>query len=154
MRRLPVPAAVLLAAALLGAAGCGSGAADRRASQPTPSSAVAVALSHHHAAAPSTAAVAPVGGVLGIRVDELGSRATEFLWKPDSLLLASGRTVTLRITNADYMQHNFTFRAAKVARNLPVGATTTIRFAAPGPGTYQFYCKYHLQMMDGAVTVR
>ncbi|HEX8132244.1 MAG TPA: hypothetical protein VF880_02270, partial [Actinomycetes bacterium] len=118
MRRLPVPVAVLLAAALLGAAGCGNGAGGRRASQPTPSSAVAVALGDHHAASPGAAPAAPVGGVLGIRVDELGSYATEFLWKPDNLLLAAGRRVTLRITNADYMQHNFTFSAAKVAKNL------------------------------------
>jgi plastocyanin len=150
MRRPPLPVAVLLAAALLGGAGCRPGAGD----QPADSAPATSAVSHDHGAAAPSAPVAPVGGVLGIRVDELGSRATEFLWKPDNLLLTSGRTVTLRIANADYMQHNFTFKAAKVAKNLPVGATTTIRFVAPGPGTYQFYCKYHLQMMDGAVTVR
>ena len=129
MRRLPVPVAVLLAAALLAAAGCGA------AATPVP--------------------VAPVGGVLSIRVDQLAPGATEFQWKPDSLALAAGRAVTLRIANADYMQHNFTFKPAKVAKNLPVDATTTIELTAPAkPGVYTFYCKYHLQMMEGAVTVR
>ena len=59
------------------------------------------------------------------------------------------------MANADYMQHNFTFEAAKVAQNLPVDKTTTIELTAPAkPGQYIFYCKYHLQMMEGAVTVR
>ena len=36
-----------------------------------------------------------------------------------------------------------------------VDATTTIALTAPAkPGLYRFYCKYHLQMMEGAVTVR
>jgi plastocyanin len=52
------------------------------------------------------------------------------------------------------MQHNFTFKPVKVAKNLRVGATTTVSFTAPRPGTYLFYCKYHLQMMQGAITVR
>jgi plastocyanin len=52
------------------------------------------------------------------------------------------------------MQHNFTFKPVKVAKNLPVGATTTISFSAPKAGSYLFYCKYHLQMMQGAITVR
>jgi plastocyanin len=53
------------------------------------------------------------------------------------------------------MQHNFTFKAAHVAQNLPVDKTTTIELTAPAkPGLYRFYCKYHLQMMEGAVTVR
>jgi plastocyanin len=59
------------------------------------------------------------------------------------------------VANADYMQHNFTFEAAHVAENLPVDKITTIELPAPAkPGLYRFYCKYHLQMMEGAVTVR
>ena len=61
---------------------------------------------------------------------------------------------TIKVANADYMQHNFTFKPAKVAKNLPVDKTTTIELTATKPGTYIFYCKYHLQMMEGAVTVR
>jgi plastocyanin len=93
-------------------------------------------------------------GVLAVRVDELPPKAINFEWKPGNLLLAAGQSVTLKIANNDTMQHNFTFKPVKVAKNLPVGATTTISFSAPKPGTYRFYCKYHLQMMEGAVTVR
>ena len=59
------------------------------------------------------------------------------------------------MADADYMQHNVTFEAAHVAENLPVDKTATIELPAPAkPGLYCFYCKYHLQMMEGAVTVQ
>ena len=88
-------------------------------------------------------------------VPPLPKTAVNFIWKPEHLLVAAGQKVTLKVANADYMQHNFTFKAAKVAKNLPVDATTTIKLTAPAkPGLYTFYCKYHLQMMEGAVTVR
>jgi plastocyanin len=42
-----------------------------------------------------------------------------------------------------------------VAENLPADKTATIELTAPAkPGLYRFYCKYHLQMMEGAITVR
>jgi len=111
------------------------------------------AVPHTHGP-PGGPLVAPRDGVLAVRVDELPPKAINFEWKPGNLLLAAGQSVTLKIANNDTMQHNFTFKPAKVAKNLPVGATTTISFSAPKPGTYRFYCKYHLQMMEGAVTVR
>jgi plastocyanin len=78
-----------------------------------------------------------------------------FIWNPEHLQLTAGQQVTLKVANADYMQHNFTFKAAHVAQNLPVDTTTTIELTAPAKlGLYRFYCKYHLQMMEGAVTVR
>jgi plastocyanin len=98
--------------------------------------------------------VAPSDGVLAVRVPELPPRAVNFEWKPGNLLLAAGQKVTLKIANDDTMQHNFTFKPVKMAKNLKVGATTTISFSAPKPGSYLFYCKYHLQMMQGAITVR
>jgi plastocyanin len=146
MQRPPALVA-LLAVALLAAAGCS-------ASPPSRPIAVASPTGHQHGSLAPSPPVAPSGGVLAMRVDKLASRSVEFQWRPTNLLLQAGRPVTLRITNADYMQHNFTFKGAKVARNLPVGRTTVIRFTAPAAGTYRFYCKYHLQMMQGAVVVR
>jgi plastocyanin len=46
------------------------------------------------------------------------------------------------------------FKAAKVNQNLPVGKVTTVTFTAPRAGTYAFWCKYHLQMMQGKITVQ
>ena len=102
-----------------------------------------------------TPPIAPRDGVLAMTVPPLPKTAVNFIWRPEHLVLAAGQPVTLKVANADYMQHNFTFKAAKVAKNLPVDATTTIELTAPAkPGVYTFYCKYHLQMMEGAVTVR
>jgi plastocyanin len=111
------------------------------------------ALPHTHGP-PGGPLVAPRDGVLAVRVPELPPKAVNFEWKPGNLLLAAGQKVTLKIANDDTMQHNFTFKPVKVAKNLPVGATTTISFSAPKAGSYLFYCKYHLQMMQGAITVR
>jgi plastocyanin len=109
----------------------------------------------HGGTAQNTPPIAPRDGMVVMTVPPLPKTAVNFIWKPEHLLVAAGQKVTLKVANADYMQHNFTFKAAKVARNLPVDATTTIRLTAPArPGLYRFYCKYHLQMMEGAVTVR
>jgi plastocyanin len=113
------------------------------------------ATSQHGGTAVNTPPIAPRDGVLAMTVPPLPKTAVNFIWRPEHLVLAAGQPVTLKVANADYMQHNFTFKAAKVAKNLPVDATTTIKLTAPAkPGVYRFYCKYHLQMMEGAVTVR
>jgi plastocyanin len=110
---------------------------------------------HGGASVLDTPAIAPRDGVLAMTVPPLPKDAVNFIWRPEHLRLAPGQKVTLKVANADYMQHNFTFKAAGVAKNLPVDATTTIRLTAPStPGVYRFFCKYHLQMMEGAVTVQ
>jgi heme/copper-type cytochrome/quinol oxidase subunit 2 len=132
--------------------------ASRSAQAERPAAVARAAAAHdavpHTHGPPGGPLVAPSDGVLAIRVPELPPRAVNFEWKPGNLLLAAGQKVTLKIANDDTMQHNFTFKPVKVAKNLKVGATTTISFSAPKPGSYLFYCKYHLQMMQGAITVR
>jgi plastocyanin len=133
----------------------------RRAAPASPAAAGTAAQPHDHGThrhggtAQNSVPTAPRDGVVTMQVPELPPAALNFLWRPEHLLLAAGQEVVVKVANADYMQHNFTFEPAKVAKNLPVDATTSIRFTAPAtPGTYRFYCKYHLQMMEGAVTVR
>ena len=132
--------------------------ASRSAEAERPAAVAQAAAAHnvipHTHGPPGGPLVAPSDGVLAVRVPELPPRALNFEWKPGNLLLATGQKVTLKIANDDTMQHNFTFKPVKVAKNLKVGATTTISFSAPKPGSYLFYCKYHLQMMQGAITVR
>jgi plastocyanin len=114
-----------------------------------------VATHTHGGTAQNTPPMAPRDGVVAMTVPRLPKTAVNFIWNPEHVLVAAGQKFTIKIANADYMQHNFTFKPAHVARNLPVDATTTIALTAPAkPGTYIFYCKYHLQMMEGAVTVR
>jgi plastocyanin len=162
--RLPWLVVVLLVGALLTTVGWALSARRQAPQNQATAAAAAVQSAHagHDAAAhgsggsaQDTPAIAPRDGVLAMTVPPLPKTAVNFIWKPEHLVLAPGQKVTLKVANADYMQHNFTFKAAKVAKNLPVDATTTIQLTAPAkPGVYNFYCKYHLQMMEGAVTVR
>jgi plastocyanin len=109
----------------------------------------------HGGTAQNTPPIAPRDGLLAMTVPPLPKTAVNFIWKPEHLLVAAGQKLTIKVANTDYMQHNFTFKAAKVEQNLPVDTITTIKLTAPTkPGLYYFYCKYHLQMMEGAVTVR
>jgi plastocyanin len=153
-----LPVIILLVVALVSTAGW---AITARRTAPAAPVAAAVVQPHDHSThshggtAQNSPPIAPRDGVVTMRVPQLPPTAVNFIWTPEHLLLAAGQKVVVRVANADYMQHNFTFEPAKVGRNLPVDATTSIRFTAPSkPGTYRFYCKYHLQMMEGAVTVR
>ena len=155
---------VLLAVALVSTAGWAISA--RRPAPASQAEAAAAVQANAHAGhdpaahqdgstARDTPAIAPRDGVLAMTVPPLPKNSVVFIWRPEHLVLAAGQPVTLKVANGDYMQHNFTFKPAHVAKNLPVHATTTIALTAPAkPGTYIFYCKYHLQMMECAVTVR
>ena len=161
-QRLPWLVVVVLAIALVSTVGWALSARRQApASQATAAAAVQANGGHDSAAhghggtAQSTPPMAPRDGVLAMTVPPLPQTAVNFIWKPEHVLVAAGQKLTLKVANADYMQHNFTFKPAKVAKNLPVDATTTIELTAPAkPGVYTFYCKYHLQMMEGALTVR
>jgi plastocyanin len=162
-QRLPWLIAGLLGVALVGTVGW---AITTRRSAPASQAAAAavvagvgaghnVASHTHGGTAQNTPPMAPRDGVVAMTVPRLPKTAVNFIWNPEHVLVAAGQKFTIKVANADYMQHNFTFKPAKVAKNLPVDATTTIVLTAPTkPGTYTFYCKYHLQMMEGAVTVR
>ena len=158
-QRLPWLVVAVLVVALAGTAAWAvtarKPAPASQASQAAAAAAEQAAPHQHGGTAQNTPPIAPREGVVVMTVPPLPKTAVNFVWKPEHLLVAAGQKVTIKVANADYMQHNFTFKAAKVAKNLPIDATTTIRLTAPQkPGLYRFYCKYHLQMMEGAVTVR
>ena len=157
-QRPPWLVVVLLVVALVSTVGW---AISARRPDPAPTAAPAAAVQdaapphQHGGTAQNTPPTAPRDGLVAMTVPPLPKTAVNFVWKPEHLLVAAGQKVTLKVANADYMQHNFTFKAAHVAQNLPVDKTTTIELTAPAkPGLYYFYCKYHLQMMEGALTVR
>jgi plastocyanin len=74
-------------------------------------------------------------------------------WTPAAYVTAAGAKVVLDISNADPTQHNFTFGDLKISKNLPPDTTAQVRFTAPKPGRYRFWCKYHQQEMQGWLTV-
>src|SRR5215207_8843276 len=146
---------VLLVVALVSTVGWAV-SARRTATANQTTAAATEAQPHGHSSANATNGPAGHGhGGTAMTVPPLPKTAVNFIWKPEHMLVAAGQKLTLKVANADYMQHNFTFKPAKVAKNLPVDATTTIKLTAPAkPGQYIFYCKYHLQMMEGAITVQ
>ena len=74
-------------------------------------------------------------------------------WTPARYVTASGAKVVLDISNVDPTQHNFTLGDLEISRNIPPDTSTLVRFTAPKPGRYRFYCKYHQQEMQGWLTV-
>ena len=81
-------------------------------------------------------------------------KSTNASWAPAAYVAAAGTKVVLNVSNADPTQHNFTFGDLEISKNLPPDTSTPIRFTAPQPGRYRFYCKYHQQEMQGWLTVR
>jgi plastocyanin len=80
-------------------------------------------------------------------------KSTDSSWNPAVYVTAPGAKIVLDISNADPTQHNFTFGDLEISKNIPPDTSTLIRFTAPKPGRYRFYCKYHQQEMQGWLTV-
>ena len=75
-------------------------------------------------------------------------------WTPAVYVAATGTKIVLDVSNTDPTQHNFTLGDLEISKNIPPEASALIRFTAPKPGRYRFYCKYHQQEMQGWLTVR
>jgi plastocyanin len=80
-------------------------------------------------------------------------KSSEASWTPATYVTATGAKVVLDVSNADPTQHNFTLGDLEISKNIPPDTSTLIRFTAPKPGRYRFYCKYHQQEMQGWLTV-
>ncbi len=80
-------------------------------------------------------------------------KSVDASWIPALYQAATGTKIVLDVSNADPTQHNFTLGDLEISRNLPPDTSAVIRFTAPKPGRYRFYCKYHQQEMQGWLTV-
>ena len=80
-------------------------------------------------------------------------KSSDASWTPATYVTATGAKVVLDVSNADPTQHNFTLGDLEISKNIPPDTSTLIRFTAPKPGRYRFYCKYHQQEMQGWLTV-
>jgi plastocyanin len=80
-------------------------------------------------------------------------KSTDASWTPATYVTATGAKVVLDVSNTDPTQHNFTLGDLEISKNIPPDTSTLIRFTAPKPGRYRFYCKYHQQEMQGWLTV-
>jgi plastocyanin len=75
-------------------------------------------------------------------------------WNPSRYVAVAGASVVLDVVNDDNGYHNFTFGDLELSKNLSPDAHALVRFKAPEPGRYRFYCKYHQQEMQGWLTVK
>ena len=80
-------------------------------------------------------------------------KSSDASWTPATYVTATGAKVVLDVSNTDPTQHNFTLGDLEISKNIPPDTSTQIRFTAPKPGRYRFYCKYHQQEMQGWLTV-
>ena len=131
MRSLRVVVGALVAMLILAAGGCGGdegGSAGGNAS--------------------TTTATAGGGGV-----EELKLTAKDIKWDTTTLQLTSGTSYRVEVTNDDSVEHNFTFEQASANTDVEGGENATVTFTAPAAGGYEFFCKYHPQVMRGTVTV-
>jgi plastocyanin len=81
-------------------------------------------------------------------------KSSESSWEPAIYQTATGAKIVLDVSNVDPTQHNFTLGDLEISKNIPPDTSTLIRFTAPQPGRYRFYCKYHQQEMQGWLTVK
>jgi plastocyanin len=74
-------------------------------------------------------------------------------WDKTTLDLKSGTRYTVRVSNQDSVEHNFTFKEAGAEQDVQANQTITVELTAPAAGSYEFVCEYHPGAMKGTVTV-
>jgi plastocyanin len=78
----------------------------------------------------------------------------DFSWSTGRYLAKPGTAVVLDISNRDSTQHNFTLGGVNISKNIPADGRAEVRFTAPKPGRYRYWCKYHQEEMQGWLTVQ
>ena len=77
--------------------------------------------------------------------------ASEFKFDPESLSAAAGDSI--EYSNEDDAEHNFTVEDAGLDEDVEPGSSITIDLADVEPGTYDFFCEYHPDSMQGTLEV-
>jgi plastocyanin len=94
----------------------------------------------------------PGGGVeLAIATDT----GADLKFDPAAVTVPAGATVSLTFENRATVPHNLTFSeplSAATSTVVSPGASETVEFTAPDPGTYDFVCTLH-PGMSGTLTV-
>lgn len=106
---------------------------------------------------------------------EITIELTDFTYSPSSITIPAGQPVVLTIHNAGLVEHDFVidkiFVSSVVAEgdaaehempdmaaesydlhiSTPVGETSTLKFTAMEPGTYQFFCTVEGHLEAGMI---
>ena len=110
------------------------------------------------AAAPTTTAASAAPTTTAAKSSAASTGSTTLVaqgisFNTTKLDFKAGQKVTVTVQNKDSVEHNFTFKAAKVSKDVEAGETAKATFTVPAAGTYEFHCKYHPNQMKGTVTV-
>jgi glucose/arabinose dehydrogenase/plastocyanin len=103
----------------------------------------------------SPGASAPAGEGEAASVTVGTDTGSALLFEPTDVSVAGGGDISVVFENRSTVPHNLTFGPpidAATATIVNAGASETITFAAPEPGTYDFVCTLH-PGMDGVLTV-
>lgn len=80
--------------------------------------------------------------------------ADDFYFKPTSLSVESGQTLTVKVENEGKAEHTFTVDTLGVDVEIPAGEDKEVDITAPKSGSFDFYCRYHRSRgMTGTITV-
>jgi len=131
--------AILAAAILLIAAGCGGYGSKSKSGGGGGKTTVAGVSANNHGSE-------SVSGSAEVELDD-------YYFKPTVLKGKPGSSVTLELKNEGSVEHNFTIDSQGINKDLEPGKNATVSVTIPKSGVISFYCKYHKSMgMAGALT--
>lgn len=85
---------------------------------------------------------------------ELTVEAFDYYFEPTSLSVQLGAEVTVELTNAGTVSHSWTATDLDVEVEAGSGEEASVTFVAPSePGSYDFFCKFHPDEMQGTISV-
>jgi plastocyanin len=78
--------------------------------------------------------------------------ASGFAFRPDALE-ATGTEFTINLANGDEVEHNLTIEDLDVDEDAEAGESVEVSVTGAEPGSYEFFCEYHPDTMQGELTV-
>ena len=80
--------------------------------------------------------------------------AFDYYFDPTALSVDTGASVTIELTNAGSVQHSWTSTDLDAEVDAASGESATLTFTAPAePGSYDFFCEYHPDDMQGTISI-
>jgi plastocyanin len=80
--------------------------------------------------------------------------AFDYYFEPTSLQVELGSEVTIEFTNNGSVLHSFSAPDLDVEVEAGNGEEATVTFTAPDqPGSFDFFCKYHADDMNGTISI-
>ena len=79
--------------------------------------------------------------------------AQDFSFDTASLEVQPGTEVTISLKNEGEAEHTFTIEELDVEAEAQGGETAEASFTAPDSGSYEFFCEYHPDDMNGTFSI-